>query len=136
MDARRDLVPYRPTISPQGRQIAGPSTTASGRTAVRSEAPWRAVSHPSLTCRTWSSLFGMGVRKEKAQHLPSGIRSSGICVGSRRAATRPGMAQTVNDPLLEEHPPVRIGVSMTAVGMAARYATLLQLVGEGPGGEG
>ena len=76
------------------------------------------------------------MRKEKAQHLASGIRSSGICVTSRRAAAGPRMTQTVDDPLLEEHPPVRIGVSMTAVGMAARYATLLQLVGEGPDGEG
>ena len=61
----------------------------------------------------------MAVLKEETQHLPRCVRSSWIGVGAGRTAARPGMACAVDDPLLENYLPARVGVKCAAIGMPA-----------------
>ena len=63
--------------------------------------------------------------EKEPEHLSRGVGSLGICVGSGGAATRPGMARSVNDPLLEYYPPARVMMQDAAVGAATRYPTFL-----------
>src|SRR4051794_29792875 len=64
-------------------------------------------------------LCGRGVRmlKEEAEHLARGVGSAGIGVGAGRAPTGPGVAATVNHPLLENGLAVTGRVQGPAVGM-------------------
>ena len=65
------------------------------------------------------------VIEKEPEHLLRGVRSLRICVGSGGAATRPGMARSVNDPLLEDYLPARVMMQDAAVGAATRYPTFL-----------
>jgi hypothetical protein len=67
----------------------------------------------------------MAVLKEEAEHLPRCVRSSRIGVGAGRTTARPGMAGAVDDPLLENYLPARVGVKCASVGMPARHPTVL-----------
>jgi hypothetical protein len=74
---------------------------------------------------TGASISRPWVIEKKPKHLVRGVRSLRIRVGSGGTATRPGVARSVNDPLLEDCLPASVPVHDAAVGAATRYATLL-----------
>ena len=59
--------------------------------------------------------------EEKTQHFPRCVRSLRICVGTRRATSRPRMASAVNLPMLQDFAPARVGMGRTGVVVASRY---------------
>src|SRR5690348_16595417 len=67
-------------------------------------------------------LGGTWMVEEEADHLARGIGPLGISVGARRAAARPSVPTTMDDPVLQHRRPARGGgVEGAAVGAPARY---------------
>src|SRR6266851_4733227 len=62
---------------------------------------------------------------EESEHLPRGVGPPRIGVGAGGTAARPGMAGSVDDPLLEDRPPARIDMDRAAVGVPAGHPTVL-----------
>jgi hypothetical protein len=65
------------------------------------------------------------VIEKEPEHLPRGVRPLRICIGPGGTATRPGVARSVNDPLLEDCLPAHVMMQDASVGAATRYPTLL-----------
>src|SRR4051794_40838920 len=76
--------------------------------------------------RPLGCCLGMRVVEEEAEHLARGVGPAGISVRSGRAPTRPGMAATMDKPLLKERLATGVGVQGTAIGMPAGYLTTLR----------
>src|SRR5258707_9385353 len=72
-----------------------------------------------------SSAFRQRVLDEESEHLPRGVGPPRIGVGAGGTAARPGMAGSVDDPLLEDRPPARIDMDRAAVGVPAGHPTVL-----------
>ena len=58
--------------------------------------------------------------EEEAQHFPRRVRPSRIGVGAGGTASRPGVAGTVNVPVLGDRPPARVGKDGAGIGMPVR----------------
>ena len=67
----------------------------------------------------------MSVFEKEPEELPRRVGSVWIGVGAGTAAARPGMSGAVDDPVLEDRLPSRVGVKRAAVGMPAGYPTVL-----------
>src|SRR5947209_6260005 len=65
--------------------------------------------------------------EEKSHHLAACIGSSWIGVATRRTAAGPGMAASVDVPLLEDRPSLRIVVDRAGVGEPSRRLATVHL---------
>src|ERR1700680_2761742 len=66
--------------------------------------------------------------KEETQHFPRCVGSSRISIGASRAASRPCVSSSVDDPVLEDSAPTRVGMDRSGIGMPSRYPTAMHLL--------
>src|ERR1700722_8128004 len=75
----------------------------------------------ALGCR------GMWMFPEEPQHFSSGIWAARIGVGARCATAKPGVTSAVDNPLLNDRPPVRVFIQRSTECMAARNLAVLNM---------
>src|SRR4051812_12742451 len=76
--------------------------------------------------RSWHHrALGHWMLEEEAQHLPCGVRPSGIGVRTGRTAARPRVPGSVDFPMLENDVSSCIGVDGAGVGVAPSYPTAI-----------
>src|SRR3979411_3554287 len=66
--------------------------------------------------------------EEETQHFPRCVRSSGISVGARRAASRPCVSSSVDVPVLKDSAPAGVGMDRAGIGMPSRYPPAMHLL--------
>jgi hypothetical protein len=114
--------------------------TLSGRLASRETAlneTGEGVQQPHRCGGVEKEVSQLWVIEKESEHLPRGVRSLRIRVRSGGTATRPGVARSVNDPLLEDCLPASVTMQDPAVAAAAIVVCPLHLVSgdEGSGSE-
>src|ERR1700686_2915616 len=75
---------------------------------------------------TW--LLREQMREEKPQHFPRCVGSSRISIGASRAASRPCVSSSVDEPVLEDSAPTRVGMDRARIGMPSRYPPAMYLL--------
>src|SRR5271156_711368 len=65
------------------------------------------------------------VFEEETQHLPRGVRSSGIGVGAGGAAPRPCVCGSMDFPVLKDCAPARVDVNRAGIGMSSGDLTMM-----------
>ena len=64
---------------------------------------------------------------EEPQHLSSGIWAARIGVGAHRATAKPGVTSAVDNPLLNDRPPLCVSIQRSIECMAARNLAFLNM---------
>jgi hypothetical protein len=67
--------------------------------------------------------------EEETQHFPPGVRASRIGVGAGGTASRPGVADTVNIPMLGDGAPARVGDDRAGIRVPAGHPSTASLSG-------
>src|ERR1700676_2386004 len=75
---------------------------------------------------TW--LLREQMREEKPQHFPRCVGFSRVRLGARRAASRPLVSRSVEDPVLQDSAPPRVGMDRAGIGMPSRYPPAMYLL--------
>src|ERR1700730_1409103 len=100
----------------------------SGRLASRETAlneTGEAVQQPHRCGGVEKEVSQLWVIEKEPEHLPRGVRSLRIRVRPGGTATRPGVARSMNEPLLEDYLSARVMMLDPAVAAATRYSTFL-----------
>src|ERR1700730_1590732 len=100
----------------------------SGRLASRETAlneTGEAVQQPHRCGGVEKEVSQLWVIEKEPEHLPRGVRSLRIRVRPGGTATRPGVARSANEPLLEDCLPASVMMQEPAVAAATRYPTFL-----------
>src|ERR1700724_2237633 len=100
----------------------------SGRLASRETAlneTGEGVQQPHRSGGVEKEVSQLWVIEKESEHLPRGVRSLRIRVRPGGTATRPGVARSMNEPLLEDCLPASVMMQDPAVAAATRYPTFL-----------